>query len=149
MKDFLIKKYNFYQNMALERLKRLSEINILTLYLLVGVLGFSTNMSILTLALYLGVPTKLALILGIVTSMSVLFVLDRQLVFSYANGRPLTPQVVGFMLVCLLGGMLNYFCTLSILLIWPGLYIQIAECAGVLAGTIFNYVFLRFAVFSR
>lgn len=118
-------------------------------YLWVGFLGFCLNMGVLTLALYFGLPVKPALAFGIAASTLSAFFLDRHMVFSHARGRDLLQQFGGFIVVCLLGAALNYICATTLLYYFPTLLPHVAEWFGILVGTTFNYLLLRFWVFHH
>ena len=115
-------------------------------YLVVGFVGFCANMLVLTVALKMGVAVKVAIIQGIVTSTLLNFILDRHVVFPHARHRALAGQFIGFILVCLLGALVNYIVALSLLFLF---FPQLAELFGIIVGTSFNYVLLRFVVFKR
>lgn len=123
------------------------ELSYILQYLAVGFLGFCLNMVVLTSALLLGAKVKIALILGIAASTLFNFVLDRHWVFSYARHRSLILQFVGFIFVCLAGAWLNYRCAIGLLGLFPKLWPQVAEIVGIIVGTTFNYLLLRFAIF--
>ncbi|MBA3603126.1 MAG: GtrA family protein [Parachlamydiaceae bacterium] len=106
-------------------------------------------MVILTIALWQEVNLKLSIILGITASTTLLFLLDRHFVFSYARHKRVTPQIFGFILACFIGGALNYFSTIGLLSTFSGLLPQIAEIGGLIIGAIFNYFFLRYLVFRK
>lgn len=106
-------------------------------------------MLVLTVALKAGIEVRIALILGITTSMTLLFILDRHLVFSHARYRDVLPQLIGFLIVCFVGGALNYLSAMALLSAFPGLLVQAAELVGIIVGTTFNYIFLRFLIFKK
>ncbi len=118
-------------------------------YLAVGFIGFCLNMTLLTLGLWAGVPVRPALLLGIAASTCCNFMLDRHWVFSHARERAVAPQFIGFLCVCLLGAGLNYATAATLLKHIPWLLPQVAEWAGILVGTSFNYLLLRFFIFKR
>jgi putative flippase GtrA len=132
--------------MAIEKMSNWKPV---TLFLVVGFLGFCVNMAILSSALWEGINFRIAIILGITGSTLLLFALDRHFVFSDARHQNVTPQLIGFLIICFLGGVLNYLVSIMMLSWIPGLMIQAAEWVGILVGATFNYFFLRYMIFKR
>jgi putative flippase GtrA len=130
-------------------LKIHSEWKSIFLFLAVGFLGFCLNITILTIALWVGIDVKKAIVMGITASTLLLFFIDRSFVFSYASHKAATPQLFGFIMVCIAGGELNYLISMSLLTLFPSLLAQIAETVGIIVGVIFNYIFLRLLVFKK
>jgi putative flippase GtrA len=146
---FLQGKINFLRQLYKTLLKKVSEWNPIILFLFVGFIGFCVNMAVLTFALWEGVDYRIAIISGIVASTVLLFVLDRHFVFSHASHRAVTPQLIGFLIVCFLGGVLNYLVSIFLLFLFPGLMVQLAELVGIIVGATFNYFCLCYMVFKK
>ena len=114
-------------------------------FLVVGVSGLFVNLGVLTLALHFGVVEKSAIIMAILISMMWNFTLNRRFSFSYARDRSIIRQLLGFVAACAVGAVVNYLVSTHL---WQlTRYKQIASIAGVLAGTVFNFVANRFVVF--
>jgi dolichol-phosphate mannosyltransferase len=114
-------------------------------FLVVGLSGLIVNLGVLTLALHFGIEEKTAIITAILISMVWNFTLNRRFSFSYARDRSIIRQFLGFVAACAIGAVVNYFVTIHL---WHlARYKQIASIAGVLAGTVFNFVANRFVVF--
>jgi putative flippase GtrA len=123
-------------------------INMKIRYLIVGFIAFCANMAVLTCALDLGCSVHISLALGIATSTTLAFVLDRLYVFPAAKEHPLLPQMGGFLLVCLCGAGINYATASILLAFYPNFYVQAVEILSILLGTVFNYVCLRHWIFK-
>lgn len=116
-------------------------------YLVVGASGLAVNLLALTLLLRWSLPEKLAVALAIGVSMAWNFALNRRFSFSYARGRSIVRQFGGFVAACSIGAMVNYLATLAL---WDAVpHKQLAAIAGVVAGTLFNFVANRFFVFRQ
>ncbi len=114
-------------------------------FLLIGTSGLAVNLSVLTVALRVGVNEKLAVVMAILTSMVWNFLLNRRFSFSYARDRPVIRQFGGFVAACSIGAVVNYFTTTHL---WLALGSrQIAAVVGVMAGTVFDFSANRFIVF--
>jgi dolichol-phosphate mannosyltransferase len=116
-------------------------------FLVVGASGVAVNLAVLTLALGLGAAEPAAVMAGIAVSLGSNFALNRRFTFSYARGDSLGRQFLGFVLACSAGVVVN---SCSTLLLRPYLAsVQAAALLGILAGTAFNFLCLRFLVFRR
>lgn len=149
IKSFFYRQLQFCLGMYKIVLEKSLKWNSVALFLLVGFLGFCLNMAILTIALWGGMDVKIAIILGITASTTLLFALDRHFVFSHARHKSVTPQLIGFLIACLIGGMFNYYATTFLLTEFSWLMPQVAEIFGLIVGAIFNYFFLRYLVFKK
>jgi dolichol-phosphate mannosyltransferase len=118
-------------------------------FLAVGASGVVVNLATLTALLAAGARADLALALAILISMLSNFALNRRLTFSYARHRPAAKQLVGFVLSCAVGSLLNYYVSTKLLDFDPTLSPQLASVVGILAGTAVNYLFNRFGTFRR
>jgi dolichol-phosphate mannosyltransferase len=114
-------------------------------FLVVGASGLAVNLLALTALLGMGVWEKVAVATAIGVSMIWNFVLNRRFSFSYARGRSVAIQFIGFVAACSLGAAVNYGTTVAVWEASP--YKQVAAAIGVLAGTAFNFVMSRFLVF--
>lgn len=116
-------------------------------FLVVGASGLAVNLAVLTLLVRWSVREKLAIALAIALSMVWNFALNRRFSFSYARRRSIVWQFAGFVGACSIGAVVNYFVTLAV---WDAVrYKQTAAVAGVVAGTLFNFVANRFFVFRQ
>jgi dolichol-phosphate mannosyltransferase len=114
-------------------------------FLGVGLSGLFVNLGVLTLLLHVGVTEKSAIVTAIFVSMMWNFMLNRRFSFSYARDRSIIHQFLGFVAACAVGAVVNYWVTTQL---WHvARHKQIASTAGVLAGTVFNFVANRFVVF--
>jgi dolichol-phosphate mannosyltransferase len=116
-------------------------------FLTVGGLGTLVNLVLLTLLLYLGLPTQTAVASAIVLSMVFNFVLNRRFSFGESRKESWVRQFVGFMAACSVGAVINYFVTL--LFLGPSLAFrpQVAALFGIAAATAFNFIASRYLVF--
>jgi dolichol-phosphate mannosyltransferase len=116
-------------------------------FLAVGASGLLVNLALLTALLATGLREKLAVALAIAGSMVWNFALNRRFSFSYARGGSIVRQLVGFVLACSVGAVVNYAVTLAV---WESVpWHQLAAAIGVAAGTAFNFVASRFLVFRK
>jgi dolichol-phosphate mannosyltransferase len=116
-------------------------------FLVVGASGLGLNLAVLTLLLRAAVGERAAVASAIAVSMVWNFVLNRRFSFSYARRRSIVWQFAGFVAACSVGAAVNYAVTLAVWdVVRPK---QLAAVAGVLAGTLFNFVANRFFVFRR
>ncbi len=116
-------------------------------FLVVGASGLAVNLTVLTLLLRWSVSEKVAVALAIASAMVWNFALNRRFSFSYARRRSIIRQFAGFVAACSIGAVVNYLVTLAL---WDAFrYQQTAAVAGVVAGTLFNFVANRFFVFRH
>lgn len=115
----------------------------------VGAVGFIGNLLILTSLLLLGANLRLSIIAGIITSTLINFIGDRVLVFDYARDGKIHFQFIGFILVCLIGGIINYQISIALISAFDWLIPQFAVIAGILVATGFNFFCLRYLVFKK
>jgi len=149
MKLFFHEQFDYWRQLRHASLKSHPELTYIVQYLAVGFLGFCLNMLVLTFFLMTGVGVRGALISGIAASTLFNFSLDRHVVFSHARHQTFAWQFLGFILTCLAGAWLNYKCAMAILAVFPKLIPHIAELAGIIVGTAFNYLLLRFIIFRK
>lgn len=116
-------------------------------FIAAGALGFTCNIILMTLLLWMEVDLKIALTSGITLSAIINFFLDRHVVFSHARHGSFFRQLVGFVLVCLGGSLINYYISIGLLANFNWIMPQIAVTAGAIGSTLFSYIFLRFLVF--
>ncbi|HRP62002.1 MAG TPA: glycosyltransferase family 2 protein [Phycisphaerales bacterium] len=121
----------------------------LTQFLAVGLSGTVVNLAVLTLLLWMGLMTEVALAAEILISITSNFVLNRRFSFSYARDGSLHRQYVSFVAVCSLGALINYVTAIAMIWQWPELMPQLAALVGIAVGTAFNYVLSYYAVFRR
>ncbi len=114
-------------------------------FLVVGFSGMIVNLALLTALLAAGVADRTAVAVAIALSLVWNFILNRRFSFSYARDRSILHQFLGFVAACALGAAVNYMVTVRLLALTP--YKQLAAMAGILAGTVFNFVASRFFVF--
>ncbi len=114
-------------------------------FLVVGFSGIIVNLGVLTVLLRTGVTDRPAVAVAIAVSLVWNFILNRRFSFSYARDRSILHQFLGFVAACSLGAAVNYVVTVRLLALTP--YKQLAAVAGILAGTMFNFVASRFFVF--
>ncbi len=116
-------------------------------FLVVGFSGLVVNLALLTLLMAAGLTNKRAVSLAIAVSMIWNFTLNRRFSFSYARNESLAVQLVGFVAACSLGSAVNYLTTVAL---WEAFrFKQMAAIAGVLAGTGFNFLNIRYLVFGK
>ncbi len=114
-------------------------------FLTVGASGLAVNLVALTVLLRWGLAQRQAVTLAIGLSMLWNFVLNRRFSFSYARDRSIVSQFLGFVAACAVGAVVNYFTTIRL---WEMTnYKQLPALAGVLAGTLFNFIASRFVIF--
>lgn len=149
MKLFFHEQFDYWRQIRHDSLKSHPEISYIVQFLGVGFLGFCLNMLVLTFTLMAGVGLRASLISGITASTLFNFALDRHVVFSYARHRAFVWQFLGFILTCVAGASINYSTAMAILTAWPKLLPHIAELAGIIIATAFNYLLLRYIIFRK
>jgi len=96
-------------------------------------------------------PSWLAITLAIWIAMTWNFVWDRKYAFWDARGKSILAQYIGFILVCSVGAVANYFITSWI--VGQSHAVPLAALVGGLAGSaigiVFNYLFNRALVFQK
>jgi dolichol-phosphate mannosyltransferase len=124
-------------------------------FLVVGASGLVVNLIVATLLLLIGTPSKVAYAGGIGVSVLSNFALNRRFTFSYARHESILWQFVGFVASCSLGIVLQWLTSvliepyvLPVLPEHPILAHQLAIFAGVVAGTVSNFVFTRYIIFK-
>ena len=140
----------------LEHLRRLAEYKFgdwarFALFSIVGLSGAVVNLLVLTLLLWAKTPIRVAVAIAIVVAMFSNFALNRHFTFSYARRRPWGRQLLGFIAASMLGAVVNYATTLSVLRLGPltEQFPQIAATCGIVAGMLLNYTGSRFIVFRK
>lgn len=149
MKPFFHQQLDYWRQIRHDSLKSHPEVCYILQFLAVGFLGFCLNMLFLTIALMAGVGIRVSLVSGIAASTLFNFALDRHVVFSYASHRGFFWQFLGFILTCVAGAWINYSIAMAILSAFPRLLPHIAELAGILIATAFNYLLLRYFIFRK
>ena len=89
--------------------------------------------------------------MAIVITMAWNFVFDRWLAFWYARQQSIARQFVGFLLVCSIPVLVNFFVTRWLLgddVVTPAAGV-IGALVGSVAGVVFNWMFVRAMVFKR
>ncbi|MBA4028045.1 MAG: glycosyltransferase family 2 protein [Planctomyces sp.] len=117
---------------------------------LVGASGMAVNMGTVLAAERLGAGTLWALRWGIGVSILSNFALNRRFTFGHARGGSVVTQLVGFVLTCLVGAVIQYVVTARALS-WlaEGSPTPLAVPFGVAAGMAFNFLISRYVVFAR
>jgi dolichol-phosphate mannosyltransferase len=115
----------------------------------VGFTGSIINLLTLTILLFFGMQTRLALAIAIFVAMISNFILNRTFTFSYARKGRVRRQFFSFILACSLGALVNYLTAIGMLTVVPALLPQLAEVVGIIAGTAFNFFFNRYFVFRE
>ena len=116
---------------------------------LVGGSGVVVNLAILTLALFFGAPTLLAVGLGLVISFLSNFALNTLITFNDAAPAPLSKRFIGYVGACGFGAILNFTTASIMLAVFPGISAQLAAIAGIAIGMSMNFIGCRFLVFKR
>lgn len=121
-------------------------------FLAVGASGVAVNLSILTIASFLGAPDWGALAAGIGVSVITNFLLNRQFTFGHARQRNAWNQFGGFVGASALGMVVNYTVAWQVHGLLQGAgsrSLQLSALAGVVAGTAFNFLGNRYVVFRK
>lgn len=147
--SFFHEQFDYWRQIRHDSLKSHPELSYILQFLAVGFLGFCLNMLVLTFTLMAGAGIRASLISGITASTLFNFTLDRHIVFSYASHRGFLWQFLGFILTCVAGAWINYSTAMAILTACPKLLPHLAELAGIIVATAFNYVVLRYAIFRK
>jgi dolichol-phosphate mannosyltransferase len=138
-------RLEYFRHMRLVFVQRYGTWAHLAQFLVVGTSGLAVNLLVLTAILRAGLAHQAAIAVAIAVSMTWNFALNRRFSFSYARKRPIVTQYVGFVAACSVGGAVNYVVTAAL---WETFHTkQLAATLGVAAGTGFNFVASRFAVF--
>lgn len=117
---------------------------------LVGATGMGVNMLTVLAAEGLGAGTLWAVRWGIGVSILSNFGLNRRFTFGHARGGSIVKQLVGFVLTCLVGAVIQYMVTARALGWLPaGSPTPLAVPFGVAAGMVFNFLISRHVVFAR
>ncbi|MBT5381760.1 MAG: glycosyltransferase family 2 protein [Phycisphaerae bacterium] len=124
-------------------------------FAMVGVSGIAVYAGLLWLFQeWLGgrISEDLLIIMAIVITMAWNFVFDRWLAFWYARQQSIARQFVGFLLVCSIPVLVNFFVTRWLLgddvVVTPAAGV-IGALVGSVAGVVFNWMFVRAMVFKR
>ena len=121
-------------------------------FLAVGGSGFVLYAVLLWLLMSM-LPGKhpLAVALAILGAMTWNFLLNRVVSFWYARDRQVLGQFAGYVLVCSVGGVVNWLVTQWAIDHYERIPMAafVGTVAGVLAGTAFNYLGSRYLVFRR
>ncbi len=114
----------------------------------VGVSGLAVNLLVLTLAMRLSATHAKAVAAGIAVSIVTNFLLNRRFTFT-AGGRAGSAirQFALFVVTSMIGALVNFAVTLRVARAAPTRPLQLAACAGVLAGMSFNFLANRYIVF--
>lgn len=116
-------------------------------FMIVGLSGVAVNLLVLYALVWMSVPEKLAIAGGIAVSVGTNFLLNRRFSFSYARSQPLLKQFMGFAGACSVGAAVNYVATV-LLREMAETPLWLAALAGIVAGTMFNFLISRYLVFS-
>jgi dolichol-phosphate mannosyltransferase len=116
-------------------------------FLVVGGLGTIVNLALLTALLAARLPSQGAIAAAILLSMCFNFVLNRRFSFSSSRDGSWLKQFFGFMAASSVGAVINYFTTLGVLSMAPGVRPQVAALAGIFVATSFNFIASRYLVF--
>ena len=118
-------------------------------FLVVGSSGVVVNLCILTMLVWIGSPNSIAVLGGILVSVTTNFLLNRRFTFSYAMEGSIVRQFVGFCSAAGAAMMVNYTVTMLLSVRIPELPIQVAALIGIAAGTLLNYSVNQFVIFNR
>lgn len=116
-------------------------------FLIVGLSGVVVNLAVLYALVWMAMPEKVAYAIGIMVSLVTNFILNRRFTFSYARGRSIINQFVGFASACSVGMAVNYATFWVITDHAPKAPLWSASLAGIAAGTLFNFLINRYLVF--
>lgn len=119
----------------------------LTQFLLVGGLGTIVNLSLLTVLIAASIPASAAVALAILVSMCFNFLLNRRFSFPHARSGSWRRQFLAFVAAMSVGSLFNYGVTLWVMSHVPGVRPQAAALAGIVVGTVSNFVASRYLVF--
>lgn len=120
-------------------------------FCMVGGTGVVVDLTSVTVLLKMGVVFGLARAMAIWIAMTWNFGLNRRLTFSYSRNENIFLQYIGFCCTCLLGGLINWSVSISL-----AKYVEffsahqvLAAFAGVLLGTVSNFMLSRYFVFRK
>ncbi len=113
-----------------------------------GVMGLITNLSLLQLFLWLGVPIRLSVGLAIGLSMIVTFLGNRWITFNHGSRSAWPAQLAAFVSASALGALLNWYTTLKVIesLSFPPIH---AALVGSMAGMVSNFTLSRYVIFKK
>jgi dolichol-phosphate mannosyltransferase len=120
-------------------------------FCLVGLTGMAVDLSSLALLLHAAVPFKIARALAIFVAMTTNFILNRRMTFSHSRGSGVIAQYFRFVATCTLGGLVSWRIAVGLVQSVPFFrgHVFLASVAGILVGTIFNFLISRHWVFRR
>jgi dolichol-phosphate mannosyltransferase len=118
-------------------------------FLVVGATGVIVNVLMLTLGLLAGVPHRSAVAFAIWVSITTNFLLNRRFTFSHAQDGPLLRQYLKYVGSVLFGAVVNYLVTVTAISQFPALPPQLAALLGIFAGTLLNFVGMKYLVFRK
>lgn len=116
-------------------------------FLIVGLSGVAVNLSVLYALVWMAMPEKAAYAIGILVSLTTNFMLNRRFTFSYARGRSIIKQFLGFASACSVGMAVNYTTFWIFTDHVPDAPLWVASLTGIAAGTLFNFLISRHLVF--
>ena len=119
-------------------------------FLVVGVSGVFVNLSVLTLLLWMSIPTPFLFGPTIIFSMLTNFVLNRRFSFSYARKGSFFKQLFRYSGACSLGAVVNYATALALFTYAPSFVgVHLAALCGIAMGTLLNFLASRYLVFRQ
>ncbi|MEM7365957.1 MAG: glycosyltransferase family 2 protein [Pseudomonadota bacterium] len=118
-------------------------------FLVVGGSGTIINLSVLTILLWLSVPSAAAIAGGIAVSVISNFVLHRRFTFSHSRTQPVISQFLRYLLSVAAGIVVNYSVALTLITVYEQLAEQLAAAMGIAAAMTFNFLAMKFLVFKR
>lgn len=149
----IYEQLKFIQHLRRLYLHKFSEAMHLAQFLFVGGLGLIVNLFFLTLANLVGFAPTFAIVIGIATSVTFNFFMNRRFSFSYAKEGRILPQYLSFLTASAVGMFVNF--TVALLL-FPRFVaaelpfaLQLASMAGVVCGLTFNFIGSRYFAFRK
>jgi dolichol-phosphate mannosyltransferase len=120
----------------------------LTQFLVVGTIGALINLTVLTIALRMGLRASMAVALGIGVSFLTNFLLSRRFTFNYVRSGFLINDFVSFASASVAGAIVNYAVTMALYQpTGPIASPQLAAAIGIIAGALLNFLFNRYFAF--
>jgi len=119
------------------------------LFCAVGSSGMIVDLGLMMVLMYLGVAFPLARVASILTAMVSNFFLNRWITFLGADRSPWRPQLAKFVAACSLGLVINWSVSNALWALIPSFRraYQLFCIAGIIAGTLSNYLLSKHVVF--
>jgi len=117
----------------------------------VGGTGVVVDLLTLNVLLVLTGHFRVSRAVAILVAMTWNFVLNRRYTFGHARGGGWLAQYLRFVATCLLGGLINWWVSSLLVTCRPGsvLWVQASALAGIVCGTLSNFLFANYLVFPE